>query len=506
MEDTRNAILVARKEYQTILVYILFPAIYQGLKSIWEDAKLVKKSRPREVFAEFQNRLSRVRKWNQDVIDNEYNRIIDKTKCDYLEELIKRVFVINTQILAAVNMHHTDPSKKIKVKVPKGDKFIHCVYKECARAFFENALLMEDRDGSISRVEQMKNLQRAYKLIMTCIENTIRNLLPIENLLRDSLGDEEGEDVTPPAVLFNNPGAFGQHFWGPPNGGGATSAAVQHPSSTAIAPSELENKPLTSFPTLSSFLQNNGGTGVTNSNANPPSNGSLQPSMNELGSVPLPAEPQMYQRFADHKSQMATALTPSNEPGQTDQQRPEGEDRKIDDYPAKSAVDTDRDRSPFNPDSLFESTDGGRDNEKRDDGVTSSRMGEGHPLSDKPETKTIYLGNLSRRRSSVASTSNRRNRDTDYNSQNSDDSDGDNARNKRDIGGEDFDQRREEEIPVSRPIPPREKIDLDVYSSDNELPVKPSRFDDKTPDMESHRNVVPPLENGDTANFFSDAE
>src|SRR6478735_11645396 len=101
--DDRNAVLVARREYVSILLYVLYPAIYQGLKSIWEDAKQAKKTKPREVFPEFQNRLARVRKWNQDVIDKEYKRIIDKTKCDYLEELIKRVFIISTQILAAVN-------------------------------------------------------------------------------------------------------------------------------------------------------------------------------------------------------------------------------------------------------------------------------------------------------------------------------------------------------------------------------------------------------------------
>ena len=123
-------------------------------------------------------------KWNQDVIENEYKRIVKKSNCDYLEDLIKRVFVLNTQILAAVNMTHIDPNKKIKVKVPKGEKFIHHCYKECARAFYENVLLMEDRTNSISRVEQSKNLQKAYKLIMTCIENTIRNMLPIESFVK----------------------------------------------------------------------------------------------------------------------------------------------------------------------------------------------------------------------------------------------------------------------------------------------------------------------------------
>lgn len=201
MDDSKNCVLVARREYTIMLNQHLYPAMYQGLKSIWDDAK--RTAPPRRVYEEFQSRLTRVKKWNQDVIDSEYRRIVDKSRCDWLDELIKRVFVINTQILAAVNMHTVDPAKKIKVKVPKGDKFIHFCYKECARAFYENALLMEDRSGAITRVEQIKNLQKAYKLITTCIENTIRNMLPIESLLRDNMdSDGEGEDATPNPMMF----------------------------------------------------------------------------------------------------------------------------------------------------------------------------------------------------------------------------------------------------------------------------------------------------------------
>jgi hypothetical protein len=497
--DDRNAVLVARKEYTTILVYILYPAIYQGLKSIWEDAKQTKKTRPREVFAEFQNRLTRVRKWNQDVIENEYKRIIDKTKCDYLDELIKRVFVINTQILAAVNMHQIDPNKKIKVKVPKGDKFMHCVYKECARAFFENALLMEDRAGSISRVEQLKNLQRAYKLIMTCIENTIRNMLPIENLLKDSMENDEGEDATPPAVLFHNPRSFGQHFWNNNNISNPASPSQQNLTSAAdithpIIPSstsELEKMPLSTFPTLSNFLQNNDHNKNENENHDhlqQESNNSLQPSMNDLGTIPLPTAPHNVHDVYAHAK----------------------ENEKKD---HKEIIN----RKRFDPNTLFDSTDGGGEDadtkeiERKDfepaeinENYRNNNQINASAVLAPAETKTIFLGTPTfiRRKSII---DNNRPKNTDYNSQNSDESDVDVARTKKDIGGDDFERRVNDEVPIVRQTSPREKIDLDVYSSDNELRVKPSRFEDKH-SIESHQNKVPPLENGDSANFFSDVD
>lgn len=201
MDESKQCVILARKEFTSILIYYLYPSIYQGIRSIWEDAK--KTALPRDVYQNFQNRLIRVRKWNQDVIDHEYKRIVNKTKCEWLNDLIKKVFVLNTQLLAATNVnssHH-----KIKVKVPSAEKFIHVCYMECARSFFENALYMEDRQSAISKIEQSKNLQKSYKLIMQCIENAIRTLLPIESLVTEDYNTiQEGEDATPLPQMYKS--------------------------------------------------------------------------------------------------------------------------------------------------------------------------------------------------------------------------------------------------------------------------------------------------------------
>lgn len=197
MQDSKECIMSAKRDFTAILVQMIYPPIYQGIYSIWEDSK--RAADPKKVHTEFQHRLSRVPKWNQSVIDREYERIIKHSKCDYLDELIKRVFLINTQVLAIT----IDPTRKIKISIPKTDHFFHKIYEECARNFFENSILMEDRQGSIPRFEQAKNLPRAQKLIVTSIENTIRKLLPIESLVRGTSDEMEGEEV-PPSLLFQN--------------------------------------------------------------------------------------------------------------------------------------------------------------------------------------------------------------------------------------------------------------------------------------------------------------
>ena len=447
MDEQKNCIFVARKEFTTYLVYVLYPPIYQGIKSIWEDAKRTA-AKPRDVYPVFQNKLARVRKWNQDVIEAEYKRVIDKTECYYLEELIKRVFVLNTQILAAVNMTHIDPNKKIKVKVPKGEKFLHHCYRECARAFFENAILMEDRPNTLSRVEQLKNLQKSYKLIMTCIENTIRNMLPIESLLKNSMDEEgEGEEINPAAV-----------FSSPAN----PSSSISQPFATSP------------FPTINNFLQQQGGTPVIQA----PSNGSLQPSMTDLGTIPIPAETGGLQKPTfDPNSLFEPKKEDNDNNDNNDNNKPE---QNEDAPPSTSPFPKPFSLGSFNPFKVSE-----------------------QPTPKDSNLKTIFFGSkpLDRKRSEShrddGGYDERRDELTDG-------SEGDVPRSKRDIGGEELEDSQG--IPVVRHGKVKENLDLDVNSSDNELPLQPSPFENSTVDLESSKQTVPPIEHLEKENFFSDVE
>lgn len=189
--DEKN-ILVAKTEFTKFLSYKLLPCLYQGIKHIWKTSKT---SAPQgQVYAEFQKNLRQVKIWNQDVIENEHSRIVEKTKCKYLDDIIKKIFVLNTQILAA---SYGNDNRKIKVQVPPASKFLHHCYQECARCFYENVMLMDDRPQFISQMEQSQNLQKSYKIIINCIENTIRNMLPIEDLLQED-PEEDVEYSSPP--------------------------------------------------------------------------------------------------------------------------------------------------------------------------------------------------------------------------------------------------------------------------------------------------------------------
>lgn len=200
MDDSKNVLIVACSEYTDILCQKLYKQIYQGLRYYWDVSK--KNAPPGSVYQEFQRNLRLIKKWNQDIIDNEYKRVVEKCGCEYLEDLIKQVFVLYTQVLSSVpangNFH-----QKIKLHVPKGDKFLHCCYKECARVFYESVWYFEDRPEVMPKIDQAKNLQKAYNLIRKCIKTTIREMLPIESLIQQGFSTD-GE-ATPPHYIFPQP-------------------------------------------------------------------------------------------------------------------------------------------------------------------------------------------------------------------------------------------------------------------------------------------------------------
>ena len=202
MEDGNVALLVdAKEEYTKQLVSILKPCIYQGIKSIYIDAKDIchQDNAPDNVLMVFQDLLSRIPKWSQDIITKEYDRISSISKCDYIDDLLKVVYVSHIKVLTIV--HSAQRNKKISIKVPSGSHFIHLCYIECAREFWKDPYLFSDR---VSKYEYQKNMRDSETMISECIAETIRKQLPVRHILKEFLNEpdeeieEEDEDIKDP--------------------------------------------------------------------------------------------------------------------------------------------------------------------------------------------------------------------------------------------------------------------------------------------------------------------
>ena len=140
----------------------------------------------------FQNFLSRIPKWNNDIIANERDRIIDRSKCNYLEDLITCVHIIQLKILTCIRVGNKQ--KQIDISIPKIDDFVHNVYIHTARKLYSNVYLFE---RNISPLQQQKNNRELEVIIQECILTALRDSIPTEEIIRAYMDEsvEQEEEV-----------------------------------------------------------------------------------------------------------------------------------------------------------------------------------------------------------------------------------------------------------------------------------------------------------------------
>jgi len=182
----------SKNEWGSRLLTILTPHIIEGLKSIFDEAfKLCKENDEIDKYLmTFQNFITRIPKWNPNIIETERKRIIEKSNCGYLEDLITCVHIIQLKILTA--MRAGQKQKKIDVNIPKLDDFIHKVYVNVARKVYKNVYLFE---VGIPPLQIQKHNRELEIIVQECILNAVRESIPIETILRAYMDETVEEDV-----------------------------------------------------------------------------------------------------------------------------------------------------------------------------------------------------------------------------------------------------------------------------------------------------------------------
>ena len=183
----------ARSEYTKQMATFLVPSLVGWFQTLW-SRNSADKSR---CLSLFQNECEEVSRWNQDRIHDEVRVILEKSGCDYMEELMTAVFVAHTKVLTAIRL--STKQKKLSITVPKLDHFIHRIFRESSRAFWKTPFLFME-SGSV--VDRQKNILQVEALAAEAITTAVRGLLPVKQILKDYLEDdeEEVEDETVPAA------------------------------------------------------------------------------------------------------------------------------------------------------------------------------------------------------------------------------------------------------------------------------------------------------------------
>ena len=194
MKDV-SILIEAKKRYIEQLHQILTPRMYEGFESIYDNSLELlenefeeKNQQTRSIAKVFQEALKEIPVWNQDIINHECHRITQVSNCDYLEDLIEAVFIAESKILTAVQ----SIKGKTKVHVPRESHFVHRCYISAAREIYKNPYVF-NHSRDLTPQEKHNNMRHTLHLIQEGISNSIRELLPIRDILKKRFSKHELE-------------------------------------------------------------------------------------------------------------------------------------------------------------------------------------------------------------------------------------------------------------------------------------------------------------------------
>lgn len=193
MDDfTVASLQESKNEWCARLVNILTPLIAEGFNSIFEEAYKLCESNDEldKYLMTFQNLISRIPKWNNNLVKTECERIISRSGCNYLEDLISCVHVIQLKVLTCIRVG--TKQKKVDINIPKLEEFIHNCYITTARKVYTNVYLYEI---NVTPLQKQKYKRELEVIIQESILSAIRDSLPIENILRNYMDETTEEEV-----------------------------------------------------------------------------------------------------------------------------------------------------------------------------------------------------------------------------------------------------------------------------------------------------------------------
>ena len=167
-----EGLIDTRDEYMEHIQDLLSIPISKRLYGLYNDCFSNKRT-----LKEFQNELLEIRKWNNNIVADEYKKVVKYTKCTYMHNLIKVIIISTIKIKI---YEYKDQFDNIKIKVPNPEDFIHKCYINCAMFSWKNAYLFNRIN--IKNAEYQNNLNIIEENIRRIIKKTFRDFIPFEEI------------------------------------------------------------------------------------------------------------------------------------------------------------------------------------------------------------------------------------------------------------------------------------------------------------------------------------
>ena len=194
--DSTAILVEAERKFMIKLCNAMTPVMIDAFYDMYKKA--IEMSKGRQTLIHYQTLLQEVPHWNNTIVKQHADAIIKS--CSMFPNLLAAVFVISVKIMSAVRIS-TD-SKKINIKLPSNDVFVHSCYIAAAKGLYEDPYVVVDKMSDQDR--RIKMAARFNELIKEVVDDFI----PVQQILDTyipnftgemDMGGGSNEDPTDPA-------------------------------------------------------------------------------------------------------------------------------------------------------------------------------------------------------------------------------------------------------------------------------------------------------------------
>ena len=173
----------AKRHIRNRFSLMVLPHVSEGIWSVYENAKTIceKNDQMDQILKTFQNLLTRIPVWTDDVLQTEVKRIVAASKCSYLEELLTGVLLTYLRAFAAIQYRSTQDSVEVEFERPPLPRFLHEYYKEVARRCWEHAYLF--RTIGVPTEQQARNRKQIEEILDSAFDTVLDSFLPWQSIV-----------------------------------------------------------------------------------------------------------------------------------------------------------------------------------------------------------------------------------------------------------------------------------------------------------------------------------
>ena len=198
--DGLTVLVEAKKEYLAQLCTVLCPHMIETFETLYAESNTISKGK--KVLVQYQKLLKEVPNWNNHMIHQHAERVCNT--CGWFNDLLAAVFVSYVKILSSVRLN--SENKKISVKLPSNDVFIHGCYTNAAKDIYKDPYVYHDE---LSEYERDEILTRRF---INSIETTVKEMIPVQQILKAYITHSGDIEVGKTEVMDTEDPDIEEHF------------------------------------------------------------------------------------------------------------------------------------------------------------------------------------------------------------------------------------------------------------------------------------------------------